>query len=292
MAKLASPVAPFYCDILYQNLTETETNKKESVHLENYPEVDKSLIDTDLEARMSLAQNISSLVHSLRKKHKIKVRQPLSKILIPVLDKVFEKHVRAVEDLILTEVNTKQIEYMNDASGVLVKKIKPNFRSLGKLYGSKMKDIAEAINGFSAIDISTIEQTGDFDINVGGEPINLTLEDVEISSEDIPGWLVASEGKLTVALDVTITDELRKEGIARDLVNRIQNIRKDMGLEIQDKINVSMQENEVVINEAVADFKEYICTEVQALSFNLVPNLENGQPLEMDEFNLNLKVEV
>ncbi|VAW27876.1 Isoleucyl-tRNA synthetase, partial [hydrothermal vent metagenome] len=183
VAKLASPVAPFYCDNLYQNLTETETNKKESVHLENYPKVDKSLIDTDLEVRMSLAQHISSLVHSLRKKHKIKVRQPLSKILIPVLDKVFEKHVRAVEDLILTEVNTKQIEYMNDASGVLVKKIKPNFRSLGKLYGSKMKDIAEAINGFSAIDISTIEQTGNFNINVGGEPINLTLEDVEISSE-------------------------------------------------------------------------------------------------------------
>ncbi len=292
VVKLASPVAPFYCDNLYQNLTETETNKKESVHLENYPKVDESLIDTDLEVRMSLAQNISSLVHSLRKKHKIKVRQPLSKILIPVLDKAFESHVKAVEDLILTEVNTKQIEYMDDASGVLVKKIKPNFRSLGKLYGPKMKDISAAINGFSAADISTIEQIGNLDINVGGENINLTLEDVEISSEDIPGWLVASEGKLTVALDVTITDELRKEGIARDLVNRIQNIRKDMGLEIQDKIKVTLQKNEEVINESVSSFKEYICTEVQALSFEMADELADGQPLEMDEFNLNLKVEV
>jgi len=292
VAKLASPVAPFYCDNLYHDLTESEANKSESVHLANYPEVDEALIDTDLEVRMSLAQNISSLVHSLRKKYKIKVRQPLSKILIPVLDKDFEIHVKAVEDIILSEINVKHIEYMDDASGVLVKKIKPNFRSLGKLYGPKMKDISAAINGFSAADISTIEQSGNFEITVAGEPINLTLEDVEISSEDIPGWLVASEGKLTVALDVTISDELRKEGIARDLVNRIQNIRKDMGLEIQDKIKVTLQKNEDVINESVASFKEYICAEVQAVSFDMLDELGDGQPLEMDEFNLNLKVEV
>ncbi len=292
VAKLASPVAPFYCDNLYQDLTASEANKSESVHLANYSEVDEALIDTDLEVRMSLAQNISSLVHSLRKKHKIKVRQPLSKILIPVLDKAFEKHVKAVEDLILSEINVKHIEYMDDASGVLVKKIKPNFRSLGKLYGPKMKDISAAINSFSAADISTIEQSGNFEITIGGEAINLTLEDVEISSEDIPGWLVASEGKLTVALDVTISDELRKEGIARDLVNRIQNIRKDMGLEIQDKIKVTLQKNEDVINESVASFKEYICAEVQAVSFDMLDELGDGQPLEMDEFNLNLKVEV
>lgn len=292
VAKLASPVAPFYCDNLYQDLTASEATKSESVHLANYPAVDETLIDTDLEVRMSLAQNISSLVHSLRKKHKIKVRQPLSKILVPVLDKVFENHVRAVEDLILTEVNTKELEYMDDASGVLVKKIKPNFRSLGKLYGPKMKEIAAAINGFSAEDIAAIEKSGEASITIEGDQINLTLEDVEISSEDIPGWLVASEGKLTVALDVTITDELRKEGIARDLVNRIQNIRKDMGLEIQDKINVTLQQNVGVINEAVSDFKEYICTEVQALSFDVVETLTDGQGLEMDEFNLNLKVEV
>ncbi len=297
VAKLASPVAPFYCDNLYQDLSASEGVKSdpatiESVHLADYPAIDESLIDTDLEARMNLAQNISSLVHSLRKKHKIKVRQPLSKILIPVLDKAFEAHVKAVEELILSEVNTKQIDYMDDASGVLVKKIKPNFRSLGKLYGPKMKAISAAINGFTAADISTIEQTGTFDINIDGESISLTLEDVEISNEDIPGWLVASEGKLTVALDVTITEELRKEGIARDLVNRIQNIRKDMGLEIQDKIKVTLQKNEGVINEAVNGFKDYICTEVQALELNIVETLPDGQPLEMDEFNLNLKVEV
>ena len=157
---------------------------------------------------------------------------------------------------------------------------------------SKMKEIVAAISEFSAADISSIEQSGNFEISIGDGRINLTLEDVEISSEDIPGWLVASEGKLTVALDVTITDELRKEGIARDLVNRIQNIRKDMGLEIQDKIKVTLQKNSGIINEAVTDFKEYICTEVQALSFNFVDNLSDGQPLEMDEFNLNLKVEV
>lgn len=292
VAKLASPVAPFYCDNLYQDLSKPEKTKSESVHLDIYPIVDESLIDTDLEVRMNLAQNISSLVHSLRKKHKIKVRQPLSKILVPVLDKEFENHIRAVEDLILTEVNTKVLEYMNDASGVLVKKIKPNFRTLGKLYGPKMKDIAAAINRFTAEDISSIEQTGEASIIVAGESIQLTLEDVEISSEDIPGWLVASEGKLTVALDVTITDELRKEGIARDLVNRIQNIRKDMGLQIQDKINISLQENEAIINQAVDDFKDYICTEVQALSFKVVSNLPDGQVLEMDEFTLNIKIEV
>ncbi len=292
VAKLASPVAPFYCDNLYKDLSESEASKSESVHLADYPTVDESLIDTDLEVRMSLAQNISSLVHSLRKKHKIKVRQPLSKILVPVLDKAFENHVKAVEDLILSEVNTKELEYMDDASGVLVKKIKPNFRTLGKQHGSKMKDIAAAINGFKAEDISLIEKSGEASITVSGEEIKLTLEDVEISSEDIPGWLVATEGKLTVALDVTITDELRKEGIARDLVNRIQNIRKDMGLEIQDKIKVTMQENEDIINESVADFKDYICAEVQALSFNLAQSLGDGKALEMDEFNLNIKVEV
>lgn len=292
VAKLASPVAPFYCDNLYQDLTASEATKSESVHLADYPVVDETLIDIDLEVRMSLAQNISSLVHSLRKKHKIKVRQPLSKILVPVLDKAFEAHVRAVEDLILTEVNTKELEYMDDASGVLVKKIKPNFRSLGKLYGPKMKEIAAAINSFTAEDISSIEQSGESIITISGKLIKLTLEDVEISSEDIPGWLVASEGKLTVALDVTITNELRKEGIARDLVNRIQNMRKDMGLEIQDKIKVTLQENEPVINESISDFKDYICAEVQALSFNVVKTLTDGQALEMDEFKLTLKVEL
>lgn len=291
IAKLASPVAPFYSDHMYQDLSKWDNDALESVHLANFPQADESMINNDLEEQMSLAQNISSLVHSLRKKHKIKVRQPLSKILVPILDKSFEEHIRAVEALILSEVNTKELEYLDDTSGVLVKKIKPNFRKLGQQYGPKMKEIAAAINGFSNDDIASIEKTGEATITVSGEPITLTLEDVEISSEDIPGWLVATEGNLTVALDVTITDELRKEGIARDLINRIQNIRKDMGLEVQDKIKVSLEETDVLVNDAVKDFKDYICTEVQALSFDVVNTLNGGRQIEMDEFNLNLKVE-
>ena len=291
IAKLASPIAPFYTDHMYLDLSKWNKEAFESVHLADFPVADESMINADLEAQMKLAQDISSLVHSLRKKHMIKVRQPLSKILVPILDKSFEEHIRAVEGLILSEVNTKELEYLDDTSGVLVKKIKPNFRKLGKQYGPKMKDIAAAINGFTGEDIASIEKTGEATIDVSGEHITLTLEDVEISSEDIPGWLVASEGNLTVALDVTITDNLRKEGIARDLVNRIQNIRKDMGLEVQDKIKVSLEETDAIVNAAVNDFKEYICTEVQALSFDLVNTLNGGRQIEMDEFNLNLKVE-
>lgn len=291
IAKLTSPVAPFYSDHMYLDLSKWDKDALESVHLTHFPKADESMINLDLEEQMTLAQDISSLVHSLRKKHKIKVRQPLSKILVPILDKSFEEHIRAVEGLILSEVNTKELEYLDDTSGVLVKKIKPNFRKLGQQYGPKMKEIATAISNFESDDITSIEKTGEATISVGGEPITLTLEDVEISSEDIPGWLVASEGSLTVALDVTITDELRKEGIARDLVNRIQNIRKDMGLEVQDKIKVSLEEGDTLINDAVNDFKDYICTEVQALSFDLVNTLNGGRQIEMDEFNLNLKVE-
>lgn len=291
IAKLASPIAPFYTDHMYLDLSKWDKEAYESVHLADFPVADESLINTDLEEQMALAQNISSLVHSLRKKHKIKVRQPLSKILVPILDKAFETHIRAVEDLILSEVNTKELEYLDDTSGVLVKKIKPNFRKLGQEYGPKMKDIAAAINNFTSEDIAALEKNGGTTIQVDSGPITLSLEDVEITSEDIPGWLVASEGNLTVALDVTITDALRKEGIARDLVNRIQNIRKDMGLEVQDKIKVSLEETDTLVNDAVKDFKEYICTEVQALSFDLVNTLNGGRQIEMDEFNLNLKVE-
>ena len=292
VAKLGSPVAPFYMDRLYKNLDEVSGKEKmESVHLADFPQVDEALIDLELEEKMGMAQSISSLVHSLRKKHKIKVRQPLQKILVPVLDKDFEDHVRAVEDLILTEINTKEVEYLDDASGVIVKKIKPNFRKLGKEYGPKMKSITAIINGFGPDEIAAIERDGEYLINADGEEIKLTVEDVEITSEDIPGWLVASEGNITVALDVTITDSLRKEGIARDLVNRIQNARKEMGLEVQDKIRLSLEKTDDIVNEAVIDFREYICQETQALEFNLVDSLVDGNELEMDEFNLKLKIE-
>ena len=292
IAKLASPVAPFYTDNLYHDLVGASKSTPESVHLAEFPKADNSLIDADLEERMSLAQGISSLVHSLRKKHKIKVRQPLSKILIPVLNQEFKDHIKAVENIILTEVNIKAIEYMDDASGVLVKKIKPNFRTLGKQYGAKMKDIAAAISAFTPEDIAHIEAEGSYELQLPNESLSIGLDDVEITSEDIPGWLVASEGSLTVALDITITEELRKEGIARDLVNRIQNIRKDMGLEIQDKINISLEKPEAIIAEAISDFKSYICTEVQSLSLEVVHKLTDGQCIEMDEFSINLKVEV
>ena len=292
VAKLGSPIAPFYMDQLYKNLDVVSGKEGfESVHLTDFPKADQGQIDLELEEKMSLAQNISSLVHSLRKKHKIKVRQPLHKILIPVLDKAFEDHVRAVEDLILSEINTKEIEYLDDTSGVIVKKIKPNFRKLGQQYGPKMKAISSAIAGFSADDIAEMEKQGTFTIQVDDEPITLTTEEVEIVSEDIPGWLVATEGKITVALDVTITDDLRKEGIARDLVNRIQNMRKDMGLDVQDKIRLTLEKSDDVVNGAVEDFGAYICEETQALNFQLTDQLIDGSELEMDEFKLKLKIE-
>ena len=292
VAKLGSPIAPFYMDSLYKNLDSVSGHEGfESVHLTDFPRADKNKTDLDLEEKMGLAQSISSLVHSLRKKHKIKVRQPLHKILVPVLDKSFEEHVRAVEGLILSEINTKEIEYLDDTSGVIVKKIKPNFRKLGQVYGAKMKAISVAIGQFTAEDIAAIEQNGEFNIQVEGEQITLTLADVEIASEDIPGWLVATEGKITVALDITITDDLRKEGIARDLVNRIQNMRKDMGLDVQDKIKIKLEKNDEIVNSAVEVFGDYICDETQALNFQLVDKLNEGIELEMDEFKLKLKIE-
>ena len=293
IAKLGSPIAPFYMDRLFNDLNKV-SNKEEaiSIHLTDYPEVNEIAIDVALEKQMELAQNISSLVHSLRKKERIKVRQPLSKILVPVLDAEFKKHVQAVEYLIRTEVNVKTVEYIDDASGVLVKKIKPNFRKLGQEFGRQMKDVAAKINAFSQEQIAEVERNNQINVMLENDEITLTLEDVEISSEDIPGWLVASEGRLTVALDVTLTDELQKEGIARDLVNRIQNLRKDMGLEVQDKVRVSVVDNTETVNGAVDTFKEYICQETQALSLEMVDEVLNGQLLEMDEHKVEIKIEV
>jgi isoleucyl-tRNA synthetase len=292
IAKLGSPIAPFYMDRLFNDLNNVSGMEEAiSIHLTNFPVVDESTIDEALEKQMQLAQNISSLVHSLRKKERLKVRQPLSRILIPVLDKEFKKHVQAVEDLIQTEVNVKAVEYIDDASGILVKKIKPNFRKLGQVYGKQMKDVAAKINAFGQEEIAEIEKNDQIKVTLDTGDITLTLEDVEISSEDIPGWLVASEGKLTVALDITLTDELQKEGIARDLVNRIQNLRKDTGLEVQDKINVSIVNNTELVNGAIEDNKEYICQETQALSLQIVDAVEGGELLEIDEHRIEIKIE-
>ncbi len=293
VAKIGAPIAPFYMENLYRDLNAVSgLDKSESVHLTDFPVVDEACINTDLETQMALAQTISSLTHSIRKKEKIKVRQPLSKIMIPVLDEVTRHHVEAVADLIMSEVNVKTVEFLDDASGVLVKKVKPNFRSLGQKFGPKMKLISAAINQWGQEDIAAIEKAGQYDLAIDGETIQLTIDDVEISSEDIPGWSVASEGKTTVALDITISEDLRLEGIARDLVNRIQNLRKDQGLDVQDKIDVLVLTNETIINEALSTNKTYICEETQALSLEFVDKLDGADTVEIDDWQIDLSISV
>ncbi|QCR24000.1 isoleucine--tRNA ligase [Pontibacter sp. SGAir0037] len=294
IAKVASPIAPFYMEQLYSDLNQVSgKNQEESVHLTLYPEVAEGAIDKDLEERMQLAQTVSSLVHSLRKKHMIKVRQPLQRILIPVLNEHTKVQIQAVEDLIMSEVNVKHVEYIDDTSGILVKKIKPNFKKLGQVFGPKMKLVAAAVQQMNQENIAQLEREGGFEVYISeDETAVLTPEDVEISSEDIPGWLVASEGKLTVALDVTITEELKQEGIARDLVNRIQNLRKDSNLEVQDKIHIAMQLSAPEVNAAVESFQGYICTETQALSLNLVDVITDGTLLDIDDYQVQVQIQV
>lgn len=293
IAKIGAPIAPFYMDRLYQDLNAVSGLENcESVHLTDYPAVDEACIDAALETRMSLAQTISSLTHSIRKKEKIKVRQPLSKIMIPVLDAQTRGYVEAVEDLILSEVNVKTVEYIDDTSGILVKKVKPNFRTLGKKFGPKMKLITGQINQWGQDEIAAIERHGAFDLTLDGEAVQLALEDVEILSEDIPGWSVATEGKVTVALDITIDDELRQEGIARDVVNRVQNLRKDTGLDVQDKIHIMVVLGEDIINSALKTNSDYICQETQALSLELVNGVDDGRTVEIDEWSLEIEITV
>lgn len=290
-AQLMSPIAPFYAEWLYKNLNVGVEGKSESVHLSLLTEADEDKIDVSLTESMHYAQNVSSLVHSLRKKEKVKVRQPLQKVLIPILKPEVRERIEAVEELIKTEINVKEVEYVDDASGILVKNIKPNFRKLGQQYGPKMKAITGIINGFGKEEIAAIERDGNMEIEVEGEKINLTLEDVEITSQDIPGWLVASEGGLTVALDITISEELRKEGLSRDMVNRIQNLRKDQGLEVQDKIAIKYATKDNMMSSAISDFADYIKTETQALS--LESNGANGgETFDIDGIEIDVKIEV
>lgn len=292
VAKLGAPIAPFYMDKLFRDLNEvSKKNAVESVHLADFPKVNEAYLNLELEERMSLAQRISSLVHSIRKAQTIKVRQPLSRILIPILQPRLKAQIQEVEDLIKNEVNIKTVEYIEDTSGVVVKTIKPNFKKLGKEYGAKLKEIGNAIAELQAADITAIER-GTYDLKLAdGTVIPLTAEDVEIRSQDIPGWSVASEAGITVALDITLSDELRQEGIARDVVNRVQNLRKDMGLEVQDKIRITVQISDELINSALRSNQEYICTETQALSLNLVEKVTGGTEVEMDEQTLIMKIE-
>jgi isoleucyl-tRNA synthetase len=286
-----SSFAPFYADWLYKNLTEAGEHGLESVHLTDWISANHSLINPDLETSMDLAQTISSLVHSLRKKEKIKVRQPLQRILVPVLSEKFKAQVANMAELIQTEVNIKEIEYLDDASGILVKQIKPNLPLLGKKLGPKMRFVVAALQNWGPTEIAQIEREGHFLLSVEGEEIELLLEEVLISSQDIPGWSVASDQGVTVALDVNLTEELKQEGIARDLVNRIQNLRKDLGLEVQDKIKLLVADSNAEVNEAIALFGSYIQEETQAISLS-VGNIDGEQTvLDMDEFDLAVQLQ-
>ncbi|MEZ5022974.1 MAG: DUF5915 domain-containing protein [Chitinophagales bacterium] len=277
-AILMSPIAPFYSDFLYRNL---RMDMNQSIHLVDYPTVEEEVIDKDLEYRMDKAQKISSMILSLRKRESIKVRQPLQKILLPILDDHFEEQIEQVKSLILAEVNVKEIEYLKDTSGIVKKSIKPDFKQLGKKLGPKMKDLAKAVNGFGQKEISELEQKGSILVSLGDDNFELQLEEVEIRSEDIEGWMVASQDGITVALDVNISDELQFEGNAREIVNRIQKERKDRGFEVTDRILINFEASEL-INDTILSFKDYIAAEVLANAINIVPS----QDLTEDAFEL------
>jgi isoleucyl-tRNA synthetase len=296
-AQLMSPIAPFFSDWLYGNLTENIRDKANrnntplrhaSIHLTDLVKPEQNRIDAELEKSMEYAQRICSLVHSIRKNSKIKVRTPLQKILLPALDESFAKRIKTVEEIILAEVNVKAIEYIDDTSGILVKKVKPNFARLGKQYGPKMKEVSAVINSFTKEDIGAIEKQGK--LSKGG--FDLVVEDVLISSEDIPGWAVAAEAGVTVALDIHVTEDLRKEGIARDFVNRVQNLRKDMGLEVLDKIGIEVERDGEQVTAALTEYKEYISIETQALTLELKDKLADAREVDMDEFMLKVKINV
>ena len=293
IAQLMAPVAPFYAEKLFLDLNSvTKLSPDDSVHLAHFPVVNEEAIDTELEARMRLAQLASSLVHSLRKKQKIKVRQPLSKILIPVLNKDEKNKLKKVEELIINETNVKTIDYLDDDMGILIKKIKPNFRTLGVKFGAQLKVITPKINSLIQTDIAQFESDGFFNIEIDGEMIELQLTDVEISSQDIPGWLVASEDGLTVALDINLTDVLKKEGLSRDIVNRIQNLRKDQNLEVQDKIDILYSTHDKLIKEAMEVHQQSIQQETQAKTILFNADLPNGISLDIDGAEIIIQLNV
>jgi isoleucyl-tRNA synthetase len=283
VAKLMAPIAPFFSDRLYRDLNDvTHAEAHDSVHLSFFPTCDNSLINKPLEQRMDYAARIASLILSLRKREKVRVRQPLQKILIPVLNADFQAQIELVKNVILTEVNIKTLEYISDTSGLVTKKIKPNFKTLGKKLGADMKAAQAVIQEFTQADISALEKTGSYDLAVGGNTYTLSSEDFTISSEDIQGWLVANDGELVVALDMTLTPMLEAEGTARELVNRIQNLRKDSGFEVSDRISLQL-EKQAIIADAVAHFGDYICSEVLATDLQMVETLADATEVELFE---------
>ena len=290
VAKLMSPIAPFYADKLYMDLvTATGRDNVVSVHLAKFPEYKEEMIDKELEVRMQMAQDVTSMVLALRRKVNIKVRQPLQCIMIPVVDEEQRAHIEAVKALIMSEVNVKDIKFVDGAAGVLVKKVKCDFKKMGPKFGKQMKAVAAAVAEMSQEAIAELEKNGSYTLQLDGTDVVVETVDVEIFSEDIPGWLVANEGKLTVALDVTVTEELRREGIARELVNRIQNIRKSSGLEITDKIKITLSKNQQT-DDAVNEYKDYICNQVLGTSLTLTDEVENGTELNFDDFSLYVSV--
>ena len=290
VAKLMAPIAPFYADMLYSDLiAATGRDNVVSVHLAKFPEYKEEMIDKGLEVRMQMAQDVTSMVLALRRKVNIKVRQPLQCIMIPVVDEEQRAHIEAVKALIMNEVNVKEIQFVDGAAGVLVKKVKCDFKKLGPKFGKQMKAVAAAVAEMSQEAIAELEKKGSYTFNLDGAEAVIETADVEIFSEDIPGWRVANEGKLTVALEVTVTEELRREGIARELVNRIQNIRKSSGFEITDKIKITLSKNPQT-DDAVNEYNDYIRNQVLGTSLTLADNVENGTELNFDDFSLYVSV--
>ena len=290
VARLMAPIAPFYADRLYMDLTSvTGRDNVVSVHLANFPVADESLIDKELEARMQMAQDVTSMVLALRRKVNIKVRQPLQCIMVPVVDEDQRRHIEAVKDLIMSEVNVKELRFVEGDSGVLVKRVKCDFKKLGPKFGKQMKAVAAAVSGMTQEEIAHLEREGSYTFTLDGAEAVVEAADVDIFSEDIPGWLVANEGRLTVALEVTVTDELRREGIARELVNRIQNIRKSSGFEITDKIDIVLSKNPNT-DDAVTEYNTYICNQVLANSLTLADEVADATELSFDDYSLMIKV--
>jgi len=290
VSKLSAPVAPFFMDKLYRDLTQaTQSEKYDSVHLAEFPKFVENFVNKSLESKMLKAQTISSLVLSLRKKEMIKVRQPLQKVMIPILDENQRVEIEAVSDLVKAEVNVKEIVLLDDASGILVKQIKPNFKTLGPRFGKDMGLISKKIQEFTSDQINQLERLGFLSIDISGNTITLSQDDVEISSQDIEGWLVANSNGITVALDITITEELKQEGIARELVNRIQNIRKDSGFEVTDKIKVHLQNNEA-LEKAVLANEAYIKSETLTETLLFEVNVANGTEIEFDDIKTKITI--
>ena len=291
VAKLASPIAPFFMDNLYKDLISVSGKENfESIHLATFPTYDENLIDSKLEHKMQQAQKISSMVLSLRKKEMIKVRQPLQRIMIPVLNEEEREEILAVENLIKSEVNVKEIELIDDASGILIKTIKPNFKALGPRFGKDMRFVAQAIQNLTQEDIVIVEKEGRISLNINENVVFLELNEVEITSQDIEGWLVANQGSLTVALDVTITDELRKEGNARELVNRVQNLRKESGFDVTDKIRLVIQKNDI-LEQSISANEQYIKSETLTNELVFKEIVEKGTEIAFDDVNTKILIE-